>query len=178
MDIEQWATSPTVSSTPYWEAAFPGHGAKIVLITSVFQNWKPTFGSAPDDLQQTILSATQCFGMKEVLLFSLKNAQAGQQRVSLAVNSAYKNKVTDNTHGHLINDAVGDAFGPVIGPPKPPVMLRAWLYGLLTSAIAFELTDDIAMTESVKTVLSLWKRGIYLIGFDTCTHSAIVITGE
>ncbi|MEK7500294.1 MAG: hypothetical protein AAB649_06890, partial [Patescibacteria group bacterium] len=122
--------------------------------------------------------------VQDVRIATLADAQEAQDTVNASVDRALGSKVADSLKAsvdhqllHNINDAVGNAFGPIIGRQVPSVMLRSWLYGLLVNTIAFVIAGDQETVTQLEKVLQRWQRGNYLIGFDTteATPVAVVI---
>ena len=187
MNIENWAKSPNVSSHEYWEGCFPGYGEEIVKITSLFQNWIPEFGATDPELENDIRTGAGWMGVEEVRISTLSHADEAQATVSVVVDKALRQRVvdfltggSDHMHLHNINDAVGSAFGPVIGQRIPSTMLRSWLYGLLVGTIALIIAGDHEKVAQLEKILQRWKRGNYLIGFDTSgpNPKAVVIVAD
>ncbi|GEM_PF-6857628 len=185
-DIEQWATSATVSDLLYWESSFPGHGEKIVRLTAPFQDWKPIFGETDNELERDILAGTNWFKVAKVSVNPFSAADVAQGTVYVSFDKAFwetleeRRPRTAHDFDHAVNDAVGNAFGPVVGGRVPSVMLRAWLYEIIVDAIVCELLGEHELFAALEKILQRWRNGNYLIGFDTTETSpkAVIIVAD
>jgi len=182
MDPERWAQLSVVKYRDYWEACFPGHGTEIVRLTAQFYRWRPVFATADPGLEQDILEGSRWMGAQGVRVSPLSRADEAQGTVDLVIAAAFSREVRARVRGtagqrlfHEANDAVGDAFGSVAGPPVPDVMLRAWLYDLLVAAIVCVVADELELAVQIEKVLRRWKQGHYLIGFDTKQQHPVAV---
>ena len=182
MNIEKWASLPVVKYRDFWEACFPGHGTEIVRLTAQFYKWRPVFATADPDLERDMLEGSRWMGARSVSVSPLSRADEAQGTVGLGIDAAFSREVRARVRGsagqrlfHEANDAVGDAFGSVVGPPVPDVMLRAWLYDLLVAAIVCVAADELELAAQITKVLRRWKQGHYLIGFDVSQPSPVAV---
>ncbi|MDO8584169.1 MAG: hypothetical protein Q7R83_03255 [bacterium] len=174
--LDRWATSLVVQDLAYWEDRFPGYGRKILGVVGKFRGWKPTFAPADPKLQDVLPAAFRCIGSPLVKVTNVECAQDAQDAITCGIVEffeTYKDASFANAHPHVreeVNDAIGDAFGSIMGPPVPPVMLRSWLYGLFVAYIIFLLSNNEEMASAVESVIGFWYAGNYLIGIQNEYH--------
>lgn len=176
--------------TAVWEVKFPNKGAAIMEVLRPFYDWKPELKPVLPNLEEQVKNTELGKLVSKIRVFPLSQEDLLYASLSTSFEDTLRCLLTleDSlgllTNGLLLMDALSDSLMDSIGHSIRDSLCDSesdlpWLslFELLRAAVACINLDKLEVGLGIDSMLELWLKGNFPIGFDKDGNLLVLVAG-